>query len=71
MKYVITVVLVLIAVLLVMRRRRKSPAKDWLAPKPLKQVDTTPDKPMAFGYKMNWLAIRADNSQNVIESPDD
>jgi hypothetical protein len=47
---------------------------DPLAPKPLDElfdkVDTTPDKPVNFGYKMLWLAIKTADSQAVIDSLD-
>jgi hypothetical protein len=47
---------------------------DPSAPKPLDElftkIDTTPDKPVNFGYKMAWLAIRTVDSQAVIDALD-
>lgn len=39
-----------------------------LAPKPLGNVDTTPDLPVPFGYKMSWLALKTEDSAAVCES---
>lgn len=44
-------------------------AADVLAPKPLDtlfdRVDSTPDRPVGFGYKMSWLAIKAPDAATV------
>lgn len=32
------------------------------------EIDATPDLPTGFGYKMTWLAVRADSSDAVMKS---
>lgn len=47
---------------------------DVLLPKPLEsileRIDSTPDSPITFGYKMAWLAIKATDAENVLSSLD-
>ncbi|MFO1093965.1 MAG: hypothetical protein U0992_11735 [Planctomycetaceae bacterium] len=67
MKYFALIVLIAFVVGL-LRLLRRSPLTNLLGPKPLKEIDTTPDKPVAFGYKMSWLAVRASEPSEVIAS---
>ncbi|WP_372721399.1 hypothetical protein [Novipirellula sp.] len=34
----------------------------------LDNIDPTPDRPINFGYKMSWLAIKASDAETVLES---
>jgi hypothetical protein len=65
MKYLALAVLIAF-VFGVFRLLRQS--TNLLGPKPLKEIDTAPDQPVAFGYKMSWLAIRSSNPPDVISS---
>jgi hypothetical protein len=58
-----------------MRSRRITRVRssgDLFAPKPLDalfdRIDSTPDSPVGFGYKMSWLAIKASDAGDVVES---
>ncbi len=68
----IAVILVyaVVAVLWRLRKRNEAPTttKDVTTHKALETIDTTPDKPVNFGYKNSWLAVRASDSKGVIES---
>jgi hypothetical protein len=72
-------ILAVLAVVLVgavlWKRRGKvasAPADGSLAPKPLESlletIDATPDRPVGFGYKMCWLAVRSENTDDVVSS---
>ena len=39
-----------------------------IARKPLDNIADTPDTPIAFGYKMCWLAIRTSDTKDVIDA---
>lgn len=53
---------------------RPQPAKIDMGPKPLEKlmerVETTPDRPVPFGYKMSWLTIRSEDAMAVCEALD-
>ncbi|MEX1231906.1 MAG: hypothetical protein WEB58_16795 [Planctomycetaceae bacterium] len=57
---------------LLQNRKVLSTTGDPTTPKSLEDlfdsIDTTPDKPINFGYKMSWLAVRSLNAQDVIRS---
>lgn len=71
---VIAMVFAVVAAIWLLRQWSQSPALATArtAPKPLEtlldRIDTTPDKPINFGYKNSWLAVRASNAQDVAES---
>ena len=51
---------------------RVAASGDLFAPKPLDtlfdRIDSTPDSPMSFGYKISWLAIKTSDAGDVVES---
>jgi hypothetical protein len=67
MKY-LPLIFSIVLILLVMRMWRRSSRRNLLAPEPLKQIDATPDKPVSFGRKMSWLAVRATDPRDVVRS---
>jgi len=76
-RIILIAVIVLVAIVValwLLRTRNESPTTttDVTAPKPLESlletIDTTPDKPINFGYKISWLAVRASDAQDVIKS---
>ncbi len=76
MKYVLLFVLpvsIFIVYLWLFRKRHRT-VGSLLAPKPLEslfdEIDTTPDQPVPFGYKMSWLAVKSDDAERVLKSLD-
>ena len=65
-----------LVVLVIVRRvfRRQKPVTpavsrgDQRLEELLSKVDTTPDSPINFGYKISWLAVRTDKSEDVVAS---
>ena len=47
--------------------RTTSPV-DVFAPKPLGEINTEPERPIGFGYKNSWLAIRTTDADEVLEA---
>ncbi|QDT43744.1 hypothetical protein Pan241w_38480 [Gimesia alba] len=72
----IIVLILVVAVVLRLNRHGLLPhaTNDILAPQPLEtlfeKIDTTPDSPIGFGYKMSWLAIKSTNANAVLEAID-
>ncbi|MWC29766.1 hypothetical protein [Paenibacillus sp. MMS18-CY102] len=74
-QYVVAAV-ILVALLLSYFLRRAEPSKG-LEPEPIKidkparkkvSVDATPDYPVPFGYKCQWLAVTTGDTQAVVEA---
>ncbi|QDV51852.1 hypothetical protein [Gimesia fumaroli] len=76
MLYLITFILLIliVAVTLWSNRSDLSPRilNDPLAPKPLEtlfdKIDSTPDSPVGFGYKISWLAIKTPDAKTVLDT---
>ena len=53
-------------------KQKPKPTGGDLGPKPIEtlmeQVDATPDRPIPFGYKMSWLAVRSSDSGSVCDA---
>lgn len=65
--FVIIVVVVLVVVVRSWRQLRAGVRENPAGQASFK-LDTTPDKPMGFGYKCMWIAIRADEPERVAEA---
>lgn len=71
MEWFLLIAIVALAVVLWSFSRRPTTtlqAPSIHAPKPLDNIDTTPDAPMSFGYKMSWLALKTEDSAAVCGS---
>lgn len=49
--------------------KEADPNKKVVTEKPKIVISNQADKPIAFGYKIIWVAIKATDSKNVIETP--
>lgn len=70
MKWLISLAVVTLAVVFWSLRQRPGTTPrqpSFPAPKPLDNIDTTPDAPVSFGRKMSWLAVKTEDSAGVIE----
>lgn len=71
MKYLLLAA-ILVALVITWRRRGARAAgavgATQLTPPVEIVIDTTPDSPVAFGYKSLWLAIRTDDPEAVVEA---
>ncbi len=48
-------------------KTKKQKLNDVLKRKPLNNIETSPDSPVPFGYKIAWLAIQSENINSVLE----
>ncbi|WP_299461364.1 hypothetical protein [uncultured Gimesia sp.] len=76
MIYLILIVVFIIFVTVIMSLNRDDllphTADEYLSPTPLdilfETIDSTPDTPVGFGYKMSWLAIKSSDAHAVVET---
>lgn len=68
--FYLVIVVAVTAVIWLLRKRRALPVvtSDFSESKLRETICDTPDKPLNFGYKVSWLAIRCSVAQDVVES---